>query len=305
MKTLQRLSIVLCLALVVGLVAQIALPVQTGLVSSAQAASKLRLNATKLMLETGETYRLKVLGTEKKPKWSSSNKRVAKVSSNGKVTALRKGKAKITAKVGSKKLTCTVSVANHITQPTGPIIFVKPIIYLYPEEETEVIVKLGRPEIVTTSYPTYTDGWRVLAQPDGTLKDLDTGRGLYALYWEGSDGEAADIEEGFVVAADDAAAFLEEKLAALGLSDREAEEFIVYWLPIMQESPYNLVRFETMEEIDGNMPLEFSVAPDTVIRVMMDFKPLDEPVEIPEQVLPETPARKGFTVVEWGGSPRQ
>jgi hypothetical protein len=178
----------------------------------------------------------------------------------------------------------------------------KPIIYLYPETETELNVKLGKPENITVSYPAYGDGWHVLAQPDGALVDLETGRRLYALYWEGKNAEVPAMDEGFVVAGADTAPFLEEKLALLGLSEREAEEFIVYWLPALQESPYNLICFETMEEIEDYMPLKLSVEPDTLIRVLMAYRPLEEAVEVPEQVLPQTPERKGFTVVEWGGT---
>ena len=56
-----------------------------------------------------------------------------------------------------------------------------------------------------------------------------------------------------------------------------------------------------MEEIENDMPLEIEPKPDTVIRVMMVFKGLRMPLEVIEQEL-ETPERKGFTVVEWGGT---
>ena len=106
---------------------------------------------------------------------------------------------------------------------------------------------------------------------------------------------------GFIVKGTDTASFLEEKLATLGLTEREAEEFIVYWLPKLEANKYNLIRFETAEEITKNMPLSVYPEPDTLIRVMMDYKPLEEEVDIKEQAL-ETPTRDGFVVVEWGGS---
>ncbi len=49
------------------------------------------------------------------------------------------------------------------------------------------------------------------------------------------------------------------------------------------------------------MPLEFSIRPDTVIRVLMQFKEVDKDYKVKEQKL-ETPERKGFVVVEWGGT---
>lgn len=177
----------------------------------------------------------------------------------------------------------------------------KPIIYLYPQKETELSVKLGKPENLTCSYPKYENGWNVIAKPDGTLIDTDTGRSLYALYWEGINTRKAEIKEGFVVKREDTIKFLEEKLEILGLNERESEEFIVYWLPKLQENEYNYIRFASMEEINEDMPLEFSVEPDTLIRVLMEFKGLDEYIEVSEQKL-ETPSRDGFVVVEWGGT---
>ena len=50
------------------------------------------------------------------------------------------------------------------------------------------------------------------------------------------------------------------------------------------------------------MPLNVTPAPETVIRINMEFKALDAPIQVKEQQLPETPIRKGFTLVEWGGT---
>ena len=179
--------------------------------------------------------------------------------------------------------------------------FAKPIIYIYPEEETKLLVTLGNPQRISCSYPEYKDGWNVTAYPDGTLVDNNTNRELYSLYWEGADFNASVTEEGFIVKREDTIKFLEEKLDILGLSNKEAEEFIIYWLPKLQESEYNYIRFTSKEEIDEYMPLEFSKEPDTLIRVHMQFKNLDEPIEVREQNL-QKQQRNGFTVVEWGGT---
>lgn len=133
------------------------------------------------------------------------------------------------------------------------------------------------------------------------MLDTDTGRNLYALYWEGIYNIDNNLTEGFVVKGTETIEFLEDKLSKLGLNEYEAEEFIVYWLPILQKNEYNYIRFATLDEINKIMPLELSVEPDTMIRVLMQYKPLDEYIEVKEQKL-ETPERNGFTVVEWGGS---
>ncbi len=185
--------------------------------------------------------------------------------------------------------------------PYNPIT-AKPIIYLYPTQDTEVSVKLLKDNNLTCSYPKYQGEWKVLAQSNGNLKDLTTNRQLYSLYYESKSAVEFNVEEeGFIVKGEDAAAFLEEKLKVLGLNEREAEEFIIYWLPKLEANKFNYIRFATPDEINENMPLEINPNPDTIIRVLMTFKGLDNPIDIKEQKL-ETPIRKGFIAVEWGGT---
>lgn len=203
--------------------------------------------------------------------------------------------------------TLTNKEFNNLKESTtyfgpGETIVDKPVIYLYPTEETEISVKLLNDESITCSYPKYIDGWEVLATPNGDLKDLKTGRNLYSLYYESKSIEKFNVlQEGFVVKGEDSAKFLEEKLEILGLTEREAEEFIIYWLPKLESNKYNYIRFATEEEINNNMPLEINPKPDTVIRVLMTFKGLEKPIVVEEQEL-VVPGRNGFTVVEWGGT---
>ena len=194
-----------------------------------------------------------------------------------------------------------VNMPDGIYTNTSQPVFAKPIIYLYPTKTTDVTVKLGHPELLSTSYPKYNDGWTVRAEPSGKLIDKKTGRELYSLYWEGNNSNAKVEKDGFVVKGQDTTKFLEQKLSQLGLSQREAEEFIIYWLPKMEKNKYNYIRFQTSEQINDYMPLNISPKPDTVIRVFMAFKPLERKININEQKLP-TVERKGFTVVEWGGT---
>lgn len=96
----------------------------------------------------------------------------------------------------------------------------KPVIYLYPTEDTNVFVKLKYKNNIVVSYPEYLEGWNVLAKTD---------------------------------------------------------------------------------EINKNMPIEINPNPDTIIRVLMTFKGLEEPMKVEEQKL-ITPNRNGFVAVEWGGT---
>ena len=174
----------------------------------------------------------------------------------------------------------------------------KPVIYLYPEKETDVTVKLDYDGELTCTYPAYNEGWTVTASPDGTLTDAD-GQTYNYLFWEGKDNIAYDFSQGFCVAGSDTAAFLEDALSQLGLTRQEANEFMVYWLPRMEENPYNLIAFQTDTYTDAAR-LTIDPAPDTLLRVFMAWKPLTDPVEISPQEL-TAPERSGFTVVEWGG----
>lgn len=176
----------------------------------------------------------------------------------------------------------------------------KPVIYLYPQEETEVSVTLDYDGTFTSTYPAYGDGWRVIAQPDSTLREPGGDREYYCLFWEGVTPVRYDFSTGFVVPGAETEAFLEGALAKLGLSDREAEEFIIFWLPRMEGNAYNLISFQ-QEIYTDSARLEIDPAPDTLIRVFMAWKALEAPVEVPAQQL-SAPAREGFTAVEWGGS---
>lgn len=175
----------------------------------------------------------------------------------------------------------------------------KPVIYLYPEEKTDVSVRLDLDGALTCTYPDYGSGWDVTALPDGTLYDGDGYEYSY-LYWEGRLCTEWDMSEGFVVRGEDTAEFLREKLSYMGLTPREYNEFIVYWLPLMQDNPYNLITFQA-EAYTEAARLDISPAPDSILRIFMVYSPLTEPVELPEQQLSPF-ERSGFTVVEWGGT---
>ena len=175
----------------------------------------------------------------------------------------------------------------------------KPVIYLYPEEETEVSVTLSLNGELTCTYPVYKEGWRVTALPGGTLTDAK-GQTYNYLYWEGETGVEFDFSEGFCVKGEDTAAFLEKALEELGLTRREANEFIVYWLPMMEQNPYNVISFQT-ENYTETAKLTVSPEPDTLIRVFMAWKGAEEFTELPKQEL-SARSRTGFTVVEWGGT---
>lgn len=177
----------------------------------------------------------------------------------------------------------------------------KPVIYLYPLQPQTISVTLNFKGKLIHSYPSYpTSGWKVTAEPNGTLHD-ENGQEYYALYWEGIAGKEFTPQNGFIVSGKETAIFLEEKLAYLGLNRREANEFIMYWLPQLENNPYNLIHFSGIE-YEREAVLTIKPQPETIIRFSMITQALQSSLNFPIQDLTSMKkVRKGFTVVEWGG----
>ena len=189
----------------------------------------------------------------------------------------------------------SIDIMDEETLPTPA----KPVIYLYPEKEMSVSVNLTLDGKLTCTYPAYNNGWTVTAAPDGTLTN-EKGQTYNYLYWEGKSFASYDLSKGFCIKGEDTAAFLEEALEKLGLTRREANEFIVYWLPMMEQNPYNIIAFQT-DIYTESAQLAVNPTPDTLIRVFMAWQASDTFAELPTQEL-SAPDRVGFTVVEWGGA---
>jgi hypothetical protein len=112
----------------------------------------------------------------------------------------------------------------------------KPVIYLYPARPTDVTVTLDYNGKLRSTYPKYDDGWSVTAYPDGTIVNHADGLEYSYLFWDGDSPMRFDFSSGFVVKGADSAEFLREKLAYMGLTPREYNEFIVYWMPMMEKT---------------------------------------------------------------------
>ena len=179
--------------------------------------------------------------------------------------------------------------------------FAKPVIYLYPENDTVCSVELDFDGELTCTYPDYSKGWNnILAKPDGTLIFPD-GREYYCLYWEGrSSSMTPDLLRGFCIKGSESAAFLEKTLADIGLTPREANEFIIYWLPILEANEYNVITFQT-DAYTEVAKLNVTPAPESMLRVYMYAYATDKYIDIEPQNF-DGFERKGFTVVEWGGT---
>ena len=191
----------------------------------------------------------------------------------------------------------------------------KPVVYVYPEEEQGLTMTIDVKGTLDMVYPAperqvQTEegtraSWTISAAPDGTLTDA-SGRSYPYVFWEGPVRQDTP-ERGFIVAREDAVPFLEEKLALLGLSDKEAADFITYWAPRIRANEYTFVSFDASsyaQQVTYSFADEAGapVEPDTFIRVFMTIRAADATEDVTPQVFGPTPTRSGFTVVEWGGA---
>lgn len=177
----------------------------------------------------------------------------------------------------------------------------KPVIYLYPEEETEVDVHVNINGIDPFFYPEYNNGWKCTAQPDGTLTINDASYNY--LFWEATGADhlmSLNLHKGFVVDAENVIPFLEKKLSLAGLTPKEQTDFITYWGPIMTKHDHNYVRFIFNEDCDKFAKLEITPKPDNLYRIYILTAPVSADYSATGQEI--TPInRSGFTAIEWGG----
>lgn len=194
-------------------------------------------------------------------------------------------------------------LAFYNSEFTSPGECGKPVIYLYPEKPMNVSVQVKPGNGLSYTEPKYGNGWNVFADTKSNLKNLVDGKTYPYLFWEGTGSVYYEMPKlGFVVENKNLEVFFDEKLAKLGLIKKEINDFKEFWIPKMQEinKPYYFVTFLSRRFIDQLAPLTVDPKPDTVIRILMDWKGLDAYQKANEFSM-KTPERKGFTVVEWGG----
>ena len=177
----------------------------------------------------------------------------------------------------------------------------KPVIYLYPTKKTdvrvEVILKDGH---FIKTIPESDGVWNVTADPSGRLTNKANGKVYDYIFWESSDDTEYDWSEGYVVAGYESEKFLNDILPKMGLSEKETEDFIDYWLPRLEKNSFNQISFQSDCYTDA-VELKVSPKADSMLRIFMTFRELKEPIAVPSPKI-ETFDRKGFTVIEWGGA---
>jgi hypothetical protein len=197
------------------------------------------------------------------------------------------------------------SEGNDNQNNPEPVVDYKPVIYLYPERKQDIQVQLDYKGKIIADYPSYDEklkGWSITAYPDGKIINGSDNQEYSYLFWEGQREEKIDwdLSKGFIVKGKDTKEFLQKTLSKIGLTPKEYNEFIVYWYPLLQNNNYNLIHFAD-EQYTDNAILTINPKPNSILRVFMVYKPLEEPIKIEEQEIKPF-ERNGFTVIEWGGT---
>lgn len=177
----------------------------------------------------------------------------------------------------------------------------KPAIYLYPEKETAVQVKVNPAGHLTYTDPVYpSSGWKAQAYPSGKI--VVDGKEFEYLYYESKIKDSAidKPSEGYVVAFEDLPDWYSMLLPRLGLSSKETRDFKQYWEGVLPKSPYYFVGIMNDAAIEKIEPLTIVPKPDTIIRVRLYFEALNEKKSVRPPIIPVL-KRSGFVLVEWGG----
>lgn len=190
-----------------------------------------------------------------------------------------------------------VDVYNKYFKNSSPdnTVVKKPAVYLYPEKNTNVSVKVFVNGHLTVTEPEYGTGWNVNASPDGTID----GKYDY-LFYEASLNRIELPDEGWVVEFGQIEKWFDETLPAMGLNKKETEQFKEYWLKDLKRANYYEIRLLGNDFLENNMRLDITPAPETLLRLNFHFKPVYAKTELKTPEIKKI-ERKGFTVIEWGG----
>lgn len=179
----------------------------------------------------------------------------------------------------------------------------KPAIYLYPQQITNINVKVFPKGFLTFTDPLYPQdtGWNITAHPNG---DIYSNNQIYPyLYYESKikDSEFTKPTQGYVIPYSQLSNKFYQLLPQLGLNQKETQNFADYWLKTLPQANYYFIGIMDQPSINHIEPLEITPQPETNIRVRLYFEALDTPKQVTPPTISRNIQRLGFSMVEWGG----
>ena len=202
--------------------------------------------------------------------------------------------------VGYKVFIAKKDSSKKSTYDEYKYVYVQPRLYLYPKKETKITVSFEDENKISNTYPKYKEKWKITAKSKGELEDKNQ-NSYVALSWEEECNQNIDFNSGYYITKDEAMQFLEDKLKYIGLNDKDRNEFIISWLPVLTKNEKSIVYFELTEDRDNENKINISPKPDSILRFIMHVKKVDKkPHDFVQQKLSHF-NRKGFSVIECSG----
>lgn len=198
-----------------------------------------------------------------------------------------------------------VVVQLNFSRSDENIMMKKPVIYLYPQEETRIEIELKTIGDLTFTYPEYNDGWSVTVDSLGTI--TSNNETYNYLFWESEQSfseSIVDRKRGAIVNKNNLVSYLEKSLTTFGFNSKEKADFITYWIPKMKDATNLYLYFVFNEACDEFATLNIRPEPARIARFYVLWAETetncDEFGIIPQEI--PSFSRDGFTVLEWGGA---
>lgn len=170
----------------------------------------------------------------------------------------------------------------------------KPNVYLYPEQPSDIEVRIPAWKLITESDPRYpVDGWRVRAWPDGAL-DTVVGHRDFLFYELRMDPKKFQHEEGWCVDGALAQATIEDAMADLGFLPNEIADFSEAWDADFPEAE----RMTVLPQLERLPALQIDPPPAALLRAWFVVTDGCTAIRAPE--LPAAITRDGYHASEWG-----
>lgn len=176
---------------------------------------------------------------------------------------------------------------------------IKPNIYLYPLEESEITVKFDSPELLLTVIPDYPGEWKAKVSANSDMI-IDGEKYTYLFYESATSDNRMQKENGFIVKKENREEFFKTISKFYGFNERETNDFVEFWTNRLDSDKEYYMYPQLTKTIDILMGVKIYPNPDNIFRIWFLFEEINDEKELNEPVK-EVVNRDGYEMVEWGG----
>jgi len=189
----------------------------------------------------------------------------------------------------------TITASNETD--TSRVNIHKPNIYIYPTQTIELDIFLSFPKggEIVESIPVYGDGWNVSVDTNGLIDNE-----FHYLFYECEVPDLFQKKNGWIVDQVNLESFFRENLNETGFIKSEIDDFIDYWIPILNYASQFVIYSQSDIQISPLIKLTFSENPDSILRYFYLIEENTRGISFIEEPSISEFKRQGFTVVEWG-----